>query len=46
MLAYTAANHTLAGLRRMCGMAEVWGYRPDGTNPTRHIPKYPQKGRT
>ena len=42
----TAANHTLACLRRMFGMAEVWGYRPDGTNPTRHIPKYPQKGRT
>jgi integrase len=42
----TAANQTLACLRRMFGMAEVWGYRPDGTNPTRHIPKYPQKGRT
>lgn len=42
----TAANHTLACLRRMFGMAEVWGYRPDGTNPTRHIPKYPEKGRT
>lgn len=41
-----AANHTLACLRRMFGMAEVWGYRPDGTNPTRHIPKYPQKGST
>lgn len=42
----TAANHVLACLRKMFGMAEVWGYRPDGTNPTRHIPKYPQRGRT
>jgi integrase len=30
----------------MFSMAEVWGYRPDGSNPTRHIPKYPQKGST
>lgn len=42
----TAANHVLACLRKMFGMAEVWGYRPDGTNPTRHIPKFPQRGRT
>jgi len=21
--------------------AEVWGYRPDGTNPCRHVPLYP-----
>jgi integrase len=42
----TAANLTLACLRKMFSMAEVWGYRPDGSNPTRHIPKYPQKGST
>ncbi|MBN0224459.1 integrase, partial [Pseudomonas aeruginosa] len=22
-------------------LAEVWGYRPDGTNPCRHVPMYP-----
>lgn len=42
----TAANLTLACLRKMFSMAEIWGYRPDGSNPTRHIPKYPQKGST
>jgi integrase len=42
----TAANLTLACLRKMFSMAEVWGYRPDGSNPTRHIPKFPQRGRT
>ena len=42
----TAANHVLACLRKMFNMAEVWGYRPDGSNPTRHIPKFPQRGRT
>lgn len=41
-----AANLTLACLRKMFSMAEVWGYRPDGGNPTRHIPKFPQKGST
>lgn len=42
----TAANHVLACLRKMFNMAEVWGYRQDGSNPTRHIPKFPQRGRT
>jgi integrase len=30
----------------MFNMAEVWGYRPDGSNPCRHIPKFPERGRT
>ena len=42
----TAANLTLACLRKIFNLAEMWGYRPDGSNPTRHIPKYPQRGRT
>jgi hypothetical protein len=25
----------------MFNMAEVWGYRPDGTNPCRHVPMFP-----
>jgi len=42
----TAANRTLCALRKMFNMAEVWGYRPDGSNPCRHIPKFPERGRT
>lgn len=33
-------------MRKMFNMAEVWGLRPDGTNPCRHIPKYPENGHT
>jgi hypothetical protein len=41
------ANRVLACLRKMFNMAEVWGYRADGSNPCRHIPKYPESaGRT
>jgi integrase len=40
------ANRVLACLRRMFNMAEVWGFRHDGTNPCRHIPKYPESGKT
>ena len=25
----------------MFNLAEVWGYRPDGTNPCRHVPMFP-----
>ncbi|MFT3719247.1 tyrosine-type recombinase/integrase [Pseudorhodoferax sp.] len=35
------ANHTFSVLRKMFNLAEVWGYRPDGTNPCRHVPMYP-----
>src|SRR2546427_5250353 len=28
-------------MRKMFNLAEVWGYRPDGTNPCRHVPVYP-----
>jgi hypothetical protein len=30
----------------MFNMAEVWGMRPDGSNPCRHVPKYPERGKT
>ncbi|SJZ78675.1 tyrosine-type recombinase/integrase [Consotaella salsifontis] len=40
------ANRTLACLRKMFNLAEVWGYRPDGSNPCRHVQKYPEKGET
>jgi len=35
------ANHTFGVLRKMFNMSEVWGYRPDGSNPCRHVPMYP-----
>ncbi|MBN0690754.1 integrase arm-type DNA-binding domain-containing protein, partial [Pseudomonas aeruginosa] len=42
-LAYkpTEANKTFGVLRKMFNLAEVWGFRPDGTNPCRHVPMYP-----
>lgn len=39
------ANRVLAVLSIMFNMAEQWGLRPDGTNPTRHVKKYPEKKR-
>jgi len=42
----TNANRVLSMIRKMFNMAEVWGLRPDGSNPCRHIQKYPQRGRT
>ncbi|HBP6730084.1 TPA: DUF4102 domain-containing protein [Pseudomonas aeruginosa] len=35
------ANRTFGVMRRMFNLAEVWGYRPDGTNPCRHVPMFP-----
>jgi integrase len=40
------ANRVLACLRKMFNLSEVWGFREDGTNPCRHIPKYPESGKT
>ena len=40
------ANRVLSCLRKMFNMAEVWGFRDDGTNPCRHIPKYSENGKT
>lgn len=42
----TQANRVLGCIRKMFNLAELWGYRPDGSNPCRHIPKYPEKGKT
>lgn len=42
----TQANRVLSCLRKMFNLAELWGYRPDGSNPCRHISKYPEKGST
>lgn len=40
------ANRTLACVRKMFNLAELWGFRPDGSNPCRHVQKYPEKGST
>lgn len=47
-LAHTpgAANTTLACLKKMFNCAELWGYRTDGTNPCRLIPRYPERKKT
>ena len=37
-----AANQTLFCLKKMFNCAELWGYRSDGTNPCRLVPKYPE----
>ena len=42
----TAANHCLSLLRKMFNLAELWGLRPDGTNPCRHVKKYTGSKRT
>ncbi|AGI68678.1 DNA integration/recombination/inversion protein [Octadecabacter antarcticus 307] len=34
------ANRVLGVLSKMFNLAEVWGLRPDGSNPCRHVPKY------
>ena len=39
------ANRVLALLSKMFNLAEVWEIRPDGTNPCRHLRKYPEKKR-
>ena len=35
------ANRCLGVISKMFNLAELWGLRPDGSNPTRHIRKYP-----
>jgi integrase len=37
------ANRALGVLSKMMNMAEVWGVRPDGTNPCRHVKRYKEK---
>ena len=40
-----AANRTLALISHMLNVAEKWGLRPDGSNPCRHVEKYPERKR-
>ena len=39
------ANRTLGVLSKMFNMAEIWGLRADGSNPCKHVPKYPEHKR-
>ena len=39
------ANRNLEIISKMFNLAEMWGLRPDGSNPRRHIKKYPEEKR-
>ena len=39
------ANRALALLSKMFNLAEAWGLRVDGSNPTRHVPKFKEEKR-
>ncbi|MCY4397552.1 MAG: site-specific integrase [Rhodospirillaceae bacterium] len=39
------ANRTLGVLSKMFNMAEVWGLRPDGSNPCRHVKRFREEKR-
>lgn len=39
------ANRNLEIISKMVKLAELWGLRSEGTNPRRHIKKYPEKKR-
>ena len=39
------ANRNLEVISKMFQLAELWGLRPDGSNPRRHIKKYPEEKR-
>ena len=39
------ANRTLGVLSKIFSLAEVWGLRPDGSNPCRHVKRYKERKR-
>jgi integrase len=39
------ANRNLEVISKMFNLAELWGLRPDGSNPRRHTKKYPEEKR-
>ncbi len=39
------ANRTLGVLSKMFSLADVWGWRPDGSNPCRHVKRYKEHRR-
>ena len=40
-----AANRTLGILSAMFTMAELWGFRPEGSNPCRHVKRFREQPR-
>lgn len=40
-----SANRTLALLSKMFNLAEAWGLRTDGSNPCRHVERFPENER-
>ncbi|CAM3955714.1 hypothetical protein BOTU111921_02915 [Bordetella tumbae] len=42
----SAINRAFACPRKMLNMAEVWGYCSDGSKLCRHVPVYPENGKT
>jgi integrase len=41
----THANRTLLVVSKMMNLAERWGLRPDGSNPARHVERFPEQER-
>jgi integrase len=39
------ANRCMEVISKMFSLAEMWGLRPDGSNPRKHIRKYPEEKR-
>lgn len=39
------ANRTLGVISKLFNLCEVWGLRPDGSNPCRHVQKYTERKR-
>ena len=39
------ANRTLLVVSKMMNLAERWGLRADGSNPARHVERYPEQAR-
>jgi integrase len=39
------ANRCIEVVSKMFNLAEMWGLRPDGTNPRKHLRKYPEEKR-
>lgn len=39
------ANRCLEVISKKFSLSEIWGLRPDGTNPRKHIRKYPEEKR-
>jgi hypothetical protein len=39
------ANMVLAILSKAFNLAELWGVRPEASNPCRRVPRYPEKPR-